>query len=125
MSSKIATLPTKIRYRYQIDETARLHVAHGVWGGINSQGEIEINFYHESDTLPSCSEQQVAADGSIGPEVVPGNEEVRDITRYIHSRVVINYHTAYAMIDWLQERLAALEEDSPSPLCEADTNVEQ
>ena len=45
--------PAKIRYKYQMDENARLQTAHGVWGGINPQGEIEMNFYHESDALPA------------------------------------------------------------------------
>ena len=44
--------PAKIRYKYQMDASARLQTAHGVWGGINPQGEIEMNFYHESDALP-------------------------------------------------------------------------
>ena len=47
--------PGKIRYKYQMDENARLQTAHGVWGGINPQGEIEMNFYHESDALPAFS----------------------------------------------------------------------
>ena len=63
--------PAKIRYKYQMDENARLQTAHGVWGGINPQGEIEMNFYHESDALPAFSEQLVAPDGSIGHEMTP------------------------------------------------------
>ena len=41
--------PSKIRYKYEMASEARLQTAHGVWGGINPQGEIEMNFYHESD----------------------------------------------------------------------------
>ena len=44
--------PARIRYEYEQDPAARLQYAHGVWGGINPQGEIEINFYLESDKLP-------------------------------------------------------------------------
>ena len=36
--------PAKIRYTYAVDAAARLQTAHGVWGGINPQGEIEMNF---------------------------------------------------------------------------------
>ena len=71
--------PNKIRYRYTIDKDARLHTAHGVWGGINPQGEIELNFYHESDALPQSTECLVSPDGSLGPENLPEGFEQRGI----------------------------------------------
>ena len=108
--------PEKIRYRYALDKDARLHTAHGVWGGINPQGEIELNFYHESDALPQVSECHVAPDGSLGPEILPDGFERRDIVRHIHSRILLNYDTARAVLDWLEERVAALEmEDGETP----------
>ena len=73
----------QIRYKYQMDENARLQTAHGVWGGINPQGEIEMNFYHESDALPAFSEQLVAPDGSIGHEMTPGEMDAREVNRCI------------------------------------------
>lgn len=117
--------PAKIRYRYNMDKEARLQTAHGVWGGINPQGEIEMNFYHESDSLPAFSEQLVAPDGSIGHEMVPGEDDVRDVTRCIHSRILLNYHTARAVLDWLEDRVAALEEEGASGMYEADLDIEQ
>ena len=53
-------LPKKIRYKYVMDDSVRMSTAHGVWGGINPQGEIELNFYEESDSLPQWSECLVA-----------------------------------------------------------------
>ncbi len=29
--------------------------------------------------------------------------------RHIHSRVVMNYHTARAMLEWLEDKIVALE----------------
>ena len=123
--NKANTHPAKIRYRYKTDENARLQTAHGVWGGINPQGEIEMNFYHESDSLPAFSEQLVASDGSIGHEMIPGEEDVREVTRCIHSRILLNYHTARAVLDWLEDRVAALEEEEASGMYEADLDIEQ
>ena len=34
---------------------------------------------------------------------------VRTIVRHIHSRVVMNYHTARAMLEWLEDKIVALE----------------
>lgn len=117
--------PTRIRYKYQMDTNTRLEWAHGVWGGINPQGEIEMNFYHESDAMPTYSEQLVAPDGSLGHEIIPGNNDVREVTRCIHSRVLISYHTARAMLEWLEEHVAALEEEGGPGMFDANVGIEQ
>lgn len=125
MSKDETAAPSRIRYRYEMAPEARLQAVHGVWGGINPQGEIEMNFYHESDALPACSEQIIAPDGSLGHEIIPGNDEVRDITRHIHSRVLLNYHTARAVLEWLEDRVAALEEEGGGEMFTPDAGLEQ
>jgi hypothetical protein len=77
-----------------MDPKARLQTVHGVWGGINAQDEIEMNFYHESDALPSFVDQLVAPDGSLGHEFMPEESDRREIVRHIHTRVLLNYNTA-------------------------------
>ena len=117
--------PSKIRYKYEMASEARLQTAHGVWGGINPQGEIEMNFYHESDCLPTYSERLIAPDGSIGHEITPEDDEQRGVTRHIHSRVLLNYHTARAVLEWLEDRVAALEEEGPPDMYDTDSGIEQ
>jgi len=119
--------PSKIRYEYQQDLGARVQYAHGVWGGINPQGEIEVNFYLESDKMPPYSERLVAPDGSFGHEIAPYDAEVRTVIRTIHSRVILNYHTARAVLEWLEDKLDMLEmEDGSAPLVyEGDSGIEQ
>ena len=105
-------LPKKIRYKYVMDDSVRMSTAHGVWGGINPQGEIELNFYEESDSLTQWSECLVAPDGSLGPEMMDEeNLEVREVVRRINTRVLLNYNTARAVLEWLEDRVAALEMD--------------
>ena len=105
-------LPKKIRYKYVMDDSVRMSTAHGVWGGINPQGEIELNFYEESDSLPQWSECLVAPDGSLCPEMMDEeNLEVREVVRRINTRVLLNYNTARAVLEWLEDRVAALEMD--------------
>lgn len=120
--------PHKVRYEYQQDAESRLNYAHGVWGGINPQGEIEINFYLESDKIPPYSERLVAPDGSFGHEIAPyDNGDMRVITRRIHSRVLLNYHTARAVLEWLEDKVEALEvEETGTPLMyDGDSDLEQ
>ena len=109
--------PQRIRYEYNHEKDLRLNYSHGVWGGVNPQGEIEINFYTESDKLPPYSERLVDADGSLGEETAPFDEEERTVVRTIHSRVLMNTQTARAMLEWLEDKIAALEaEENGAPL---------
>jgi hypothetical protein len=119
--------PSKIRYEYLQEPDSSLQYAHGVWGGINPQGEIEVNFYLESDKMPPYSERLVAPDGSFGHEIAPHDEGLRIVTRTIHSRVILNYHTARAVLEWLEDKLDMLDmEDGAAPLIyEGDAGIEQ
>lgn len=104
--------PLRIRYEYQQDPEVRLKYAHGVLGGINSQGEIEMNFYTESDTLPPYSERIIAPDGSFGHEIAPYDEDLKLITRHIHSKVILNYQSARGLLEWLEDQVALIEAES-------------
>jgi hypothetical protein len=114
MDKKDDRAPLRVRYEYEKDEQASLQYAHGVWGGINLQGEIELNFYTESDKMPSFFERMIAPDGSLGHEIDPYDENMKVIVRRIHSRILLNYHTAKTLQDWLAEKVDALESESES-----------
>ncbi len=102
-------LPSKIRYEYQEDPGLSMKYAHGVWGGINPQGEIEINFYTEQDKIPRISERYLKPDGSFGAEMTFAEEDTRVVTRKIQAKVLINHHTAKALLSWLAEKIENLE----------------
>jgi hypothetical protein len=108
--------PLRIRYEYDEDPETRLQYAHGVWGGINPQGEIELDFYTESDKMPEYSERIIAPDGSFGHEITPSDDGIKLVRRHIHSKLLLNYHTARAVVEWLQDQLDVLEEENESPL---------
>lgn len=101
--------PERIRYHYHSDPGMPLQVAHGVWGGVNPHGEIEICFYHESDMPPEISEQAVSPDGAPGPELVNRADDCRHIARQIHTRILLNYNTARAVLEWLEERMGEMD----------------
>lgn len=101
----------RIRYEYEQSPETRLHYTHGVWGGINPQGEIELNFYTESDKLPPYSERIIAPDGSFGHEMAPHEDNLKIVVRRIHSKLLLNYHTAQAVLEWLQDKIETLENE--------------
>ena len=104
-------VPLRIRYEYEQNPETRMQFAHGVWGGINPQGEIEMNFYTESDKFPPYSERLLTPDGSFGHEIAPQDDTQKTVVRTINTRLVLNYHTARAVIDWLQEKVDLLEHE--------------
>lgn len=101
--------PLRIRYEYQESPDIEPRYAHGVWGGINAQGEVEINFYTESDKLPPYSERVIAPDGSLGNEEVPYDESLRIVKRHILSKIIVNYYTARDIMDWLEDKVQLLD----------------
>lgn len=99
--------PARIHYEYEQEAGARLQYAHGVWGGVTKHGEIELNFYLEYDKLPFASEgKPEAIAGIISSE---SHLVTRNVTRAIHSRILLNHQTAKAVLEWLDERVQTLE----------------
>lgn len=117
--------PDRIVYHYRTDGAMGLQVAHGVWGGLNPHGEIEICFYNESDVPPERSEQQIGADGMPGPEYAACSDNSRHIERRIHTRLILNYDTASAVRDWLEERLAEMDAGNTPEIYDRDTGIRQ
>lgn len=99
----------RIRYEYEEKPGMQPMYAHGVWGGINAQGEVEINFYTECDKLPPFSERLVAPDGTFGHEMAPVDENMKVVSRHILSKIIINYHTARDILDWLEDKVQLLD----------------
>lgn len=114
----------RIRYEYEQNPETRLHYTHGVWGGINPQGEIELNFYTESDKLPPYSERIIAPDGSFGHEMAPQEDNLKIVVRRIHSKLILNYHTARAVLEWLQDKVETLENEEEPLFFDGENGVQ-
>ncbi len=104
-----AHYPEKIIFEYRNGEDCPFIYTHGLWGGVNAQGEIEMNLYSESDKLPAFTEQKMEPDGSYGPETPPGDQNTRTMVRKVQAKVVMNYHTARMIMDWLKEQMDILD----------------
>lgn len=115
-------MPLKIKYEYKTAKDCPTVYSHGVWGGINQYGEIEMNVYAESDKLPEFSECALNPDGTPGPEISSQDEHTKEVTRTIHAKVLLNYHTARAVIEWLEEKIQTLELEAPEGLFPMDDN---
>lgn len=119
------SFPQRIRYHYLHEPEARLRPAHGVWGGINAHGEVEMCFYDESDIPPEITEQTIGPDGIPGPEQICQEDTVRHMGKTIHTRILLNYHTARAVLEWLQDRVDELEAEEGGGLYDLGGGVQQ
>lgn len=84
-----------------------------------------MSFYNESDAIPSTTEQIVAPDGSLGHEVVEEDSDVRHINRHIHTRILLNYNTARAVVEWLEDRIEELDQGVAGDVFGSSSDIEQ
>lgn len=117
--------PDTIRYIFSTEPDVRLRVAHGIWGGINPHGEIELNFYDESDAPPASTEQTIEADGTPSQERMAKQAGVREVNRQIHTRILLNYNTARAVLTWLEDRVAELETADSGGIYDIGPGIQQ
>ena len=103
---------TKYILKFRRDPALPLPLVHGVFGGVNPMGEIELNFFAESEDLPDRVERLVSnADGAVlNEEIISGDPEARHVTRTIVSRIVVTYATAQAIRTWLDEQIKVMED---------------
>ena len=60
--------PQRITVLFRKDENYRLIPVNGVWGGVTSRGDIQVDLYHESLMRPSEVTHDLTPQGAIGPE---------------------------------------------------------
>ena len=119
---KKADFPSiKIKYEFQQDKSVKAKYTHGVWGGINPHGELEMNFYTEYDKLPLSTECELSPEGIISPEDEGLDRDVKYFVRDIHSKVLMNVATARGIMEWIGEQLEMMEN---SELEEDDLSME-
>lgn len=120
-----AAYANRICYHYATEPDVKMRIAHGVWGGVNPHGEIEMCFYDEAALPPEQAEQQIGADGMPGEERPLQPNDSRQIGRSIHTRILLNYNTARAVLDWLESRLSELETEAPRDIYDPEPGIKQ
>ena len=122
---------TRYILKFRRDPDLPLPLVHGVFGGVNPMGEIELNFFSESEDLPDRVERLVSnADGAVlSEDIVPGDAEARHVTRNVVSRVVVTYATAQAIKTWLEDQIKVMDDlagaDLPSLFGDASSGPRQ
>ncbi|MDN5202856.1 hypothetical protein QQ008_15810 [Fulvivirgaceae bacterium BMA10] len=101
-----------IKCKYIFEEDYNPLYVNGAQGGINSLGEIIINFYLERNALPKSQTFSVE-NGKISKENID-KVEPKDLknsfVRVFQNGVVMNYQTAKEVHKWLGKHIESLEQ---------------
>ena len=57
--------PLKYIMKFSRDPNLEIQPVHGVFGGVTPLGEIEMNFFTESEDLPECIERTISEAGTL------------------------------------------------------------
>jgi hypothetical protein len=95
----------KIRYIKSYDFKTTL--ATGVYGGVAPNGLINMNFFHERAVLPDSEIVNINDQGvQIG---IPEVDKDGDITRELHSGILLDVNTARVVASWLESKIKEFE----------------
>ena len=94
--------PTKITFCFKKDENYRLIPVNGVWGGPTPRGDIRVDLFHESLSLPEVITQAVTPDAKLGKELerTPANT----VQRNVMVGMILTAEQAESIGRWLQEK---------------------
>ena len=108
---------TEIYYEVQPGPNLEIQPVHGVFGGVTPLGEIEMNFFTESEDLPECIERTISEAGTlINEKIVYKDPTTHHLTRIIKNRMVVSYSTAQSIRDWLNDQLDLMDSMNNDPM---------
>lgn len=94
--------PTKITFRFKKDDNYRLIPVNGVWGGATPRGDIRVDLFHESFSLPEVITQAVTPDAKLGKELE--RTPPSTVQRKVLVGMVLTAEQAESIGRWLQEK---------------------
>ena len=93
--------PNKIRFCFKKDDNYRIVPVNGVWGGPTLRGDIQVDFFHESQLLPEVIEQEVTPEGTLGKELDRRSSEIQ---RTVLVGIMLTVEQADSIGRWLQQK---------------------
>lgn len=81
----------------------RVIAANGVWGGVTPRGDVKVDFFVESLSLPESVSHLVKADDKLGDELSRSPKD-RPFVREIQVGVILSIHQAESIGRWLMSK---------------------
>ena len=93
--------PNKIRFRFKKDDNYRIVPVNGIWGGPTPRGDIRVDFFHESQSLPEVVEHEMTPEGTLGKELGQRSPEIQ---RTVSVGIILTVEQADSIGRWLQKK---------------------
>lgn len=94
----------------ELDPNLRTDYLHGVMGRVTPIGEIEMDFFYDTEDLPEPGELILEAGGTMVTEehldeMLHTGPTVRNVTRTIHTRTLLSVEQARSLAQWLLDKI--------------------
>ena len=101
----------KIKFSYRQVSNYSPKMISGVHGGLNAQGHIVMNCFHEMPMIPDFEIYGVKKDGQIGDLIKNNNTDSEYIValRTIDTGIIMDVSTAKEIVKWLSARIDEFE----------------
>ena len=100
----------RIKFRYIFDKQYQPRYVNGAYGGINSRGEIVVNFFMERGPLPRYEVYEIN-DNQLGDlsESDPSDHD-KTLIRFVDTGVILTLNGAEQIRNWLDAHIQNLKE---------------
>ena len=102
-------MPSQIRFHYIKSNHYRVIHVDGAFGGISTRGLIHVDLFSERNAIPQTMSHQVHPDGRIGEEIAGETVRKEGVVREVEVGATMDLETAKSLIEWLQQKVDALE----------------
>lgn len=122
----MANVKKSVKFCFKQDDDYRLVPVNGVWGGVSPRGDIKVDFFYESYTVPDEITQVIAPDGKLEEELQRKQSAL--LQRTVLVGMMLTADQAESIGRWLQEkarehrRLARTKGDTDSERDSATTH---
>ncbi len=115
--------PDRIKIDWEYDKNYRVVAANGMWGGLTTRGDLHIDFFVESNRLPTSDEMSLVKQGESGAYKEQRTEPQQGaIVRRIQVGVLIPKQHVASFMRWFKDKHQQLESVS-NPLSGSQGDV--
>ncbi len=94
-----------VKFKYIFNDDYDPEYINGAFGGLNTTGELVVNFYMDRIPIPYEVKQMINDDGTLNEEVEVTKPDEMKIRRVVKNGVVMNKDTAVSVYLWLKNQL--------------------
>ncbi|MEJ6980728.1 hypothetical protein WG906_09730 [Pedobacter sp. P351] len=111
----------KITFKYMKSHDFRSVIVNGIFGGVNTRGNLAMNFYVETHEIPKSTEHIMLQDGKLSPLPIVPEKDVT-VIRELPFGILVDLNTAKSIVEWMQKHIAEHELKKSSKAVESEQN---